>query len=239
MKQRIRKQEAGTAIILVISILATLMVIVGVAAEYTMSISRNVQRSTTLENAVAVADGCLENNFGYWRQICRTPGQNLPTTNQLAGLTLPTQAQFPNIPNFTATRADYNPTNASTVQQCKVVAIDPEENAMAPDAIPTAAVGQSQNGDTTYNYLATAYVTLPAIRGNIVAKVQRIFQEQQISPWNYAIFYNDPLEIHPGKSFYIDGWVHTNSDLYTGHKILDFRDKTTFAGSWHSSRQRT
>ena len=86
MKQTIRKQEAGTAIVLVISILATLMVIVGVAAEYTMSISRNVQRSTTLENAVAVADGCLENNFAYWRQLCRTPGQNLPTTNQLAGL---------------------------------------------------------------------------------------------------------------------------------------------------------
>ena len=101
---------------------------------------------------------------------------------------------------------------------------------MASNPIPIAAVGQSQNGDTTYNYLASAYVTLPAIRGNIVAKVQRIFQEQQISPWNFAIFYNDPLEIHPGPSFYIDGWSHTNSDLYTGHKSLDFSDKTTFAG---------
>ena len=232
MKQRIAKQEAGTAIVLVISILATLMVIVGVAAEYTMSISRNVQRSTTLENAVAVADGCLENSFAYWRQVCRTPGQNLPTTNQLAGLTLPTQAQFPSIPNFTATRANYNPASASTVQQCQVVAVDPEEKAMAPDAVPTAAVGQSQNGDTTYNYLASAYVTLPAIRGNVLAKVQRIFQEQQISPWNYAIFYNDPLEIHPGPDFYINGWVHTNSDLFTNHKSLHFMDRTTFAGQW-------
>ena len=132
MKPRIGKQEAGAAIVLVISILATLMVIVGVVAEYTMSISRNVQRSTTLENAVAVADGCLENNFAYWRQLCRTPGQNLPTTNQLVGLTLPTQAQFPSIPNFTATRAAYDPTNASTVQQCRVVALDPQENAHGP-----------------------------------------------------------------------------------------------------------
>ncbi len=65
-----------------------------------------------------------------------------------------------------------------------------------------------------------------------MAKVQRIFQEQQISPWNFAIFYNDPLEIHPGPDFYINGWVHTNSDLYTNHKSLDFRDKTTFAGTW-------
>jgi len=235
MKQRIAEQEAGTAVVLVISILATLLVIVGIAAEYTTSIGRNVQRSTTLEDAVAIADGCLENNFAYWRQLCKTPGQNLPTTNQMAGLTLPTQAQFPNIPNFTATRANYNPTNTSTVQQCRVVAVNPEEIPMDPNAIPDPAVGQAQNGDNTYNYLASAYVTLPVLRGNVVAKVQRIFQEQRISPWNYAIFYNDPLEIHPGPVFAITGWVHTNSDLYTGHTTLDFRDKTTFAGTWYSS----
>ena len=51
MKQTVRKQEAGTAIILVISILATLMVIVGIAAEYTMNVGRNVQRSVALESA--------------------------------------------------------------------------------------------------------------------------------------------------------------------------------------------
>ena len=232
MKQTIRKQEAGTAIVLVISILATLMVIVGIAAEYTMNVGRNVQRSVALESASAVADGCLENSFARWRQLCQTPPTPLPTTNQLASLALPTQAQFPGIPNFTATRADYDPANTSTVQQCKVVAVDPEEVPMDPNAVPTASVGQAGNGDNTYNYLATAYVTLPTLRGNVVAKVQRIFQEQQISPWNYAIFYNDPLEIHPGPDFYINGWVHTNSDLYTDHKSLHFMDKATFSGQW-------
>ena len=235
MKQTIRKQEAGTAIVLVISVLATLVVIVGIAAEYTTNVGRNVQRSVTLKSAVAVADGCLENSFARWRQLCQTPPTPLPTTNQLATLALPTQAQFPGIPNFTATRADYDPASTATVQQCKVVAVDPEEVPMDPNAVPTAGVGQEGNGDNTYNYLATAYVTLPTLRGKVVAKVQRIFQEQQISPWNFAIFYNDPLEIHPGPPFYIDGWVHTNADLYTGHKSLDLRAKTTFAGSWHSS----
>ena len=107
----------------------------------------------------------------------------------------------------------------------------PRKTPWPPTQIPTAAVGQSQNGDTTYNYLATAYVTLPAIRGNVVAKVQRIFQEQQISPWNFAIFYNDPLEIHPGPDFYINGWVHTNSDLFTNHKSLHFMDQDYLCGS--------
>ena len=103
---------------------------------------------------------------------------------------------------------------------------------MDPNARPIAGVGQSGNGDNTFNYLATAYVTLPTMKGNLVAKVQRIFQEQQISPWNYAIFYNDPLEIHPGPDFYINGWVHTNGDLYTNHKSLHFMDKATYSGQW-------
>jgi hypothetical protein len=233
MKQSLRQPEAGTAIVLVISILATLIVIVGIAAEYTTIVSRNVQRSLTLQRAVAIADGCLESNFARWRQLCQMPPQPLPTTNELAALALPTQAQFPDIPNFTVTSANYDPSNASMVQQCKVIAVDPEEVPMDPNTRPIASVGHAGNGDNTFNYLATAYVTLPALRGNVVAKVQRIFQEQQLSPWNYAIFYNDPLEIHPGPDFYINGWVHTNGNLYTDHKSLHFMDKATFSGQWY------
>jgi hypothetical protein len=68
--------------------------------------------------------------------------------------------------------------------------------------------------------------------GEVVAKVRRVFQKQQISPWNFAIFYVDPLEIHPGPDFTVTGWVHTNSDLYTGHNTLTFADKVTYAASW-------
>ena len=70
------------------------------------------------------------------------------------------------------------------------------------------------------NYVASADITLPTLKGNVVAKVRRVFQKQQLSPWNFAIFYVDPLEIHPGPLFTVTGWVHTNSDLYTGHSTL-------------------
>ena len=79
-------------------------------------------------------------------------------------------------------------------------------------------------------------MTLPALGpiGNrtIVAKVRRVFQKQQLSPWNFAIFYVDPLEIHPGPDFTVTGWVHTNSDLYTGHDTLTFADKVTYGSDW-------
>ena len=99
------------------------------------------------------------------------------------------------------------------------------------DDTPTKQMGQGPDS-VIYNYLATAYVTLPAIRGNVVAKVQRVFQKKQESPWNWAIFYNDPLEIHPGPEFHVTGWVHTNSDLYTGHDSLWFDEKVTYGGDW-------
>lgn len=246
MKLKETEPEAATAIVLVMSVLATLLVIAAVAAEYTTNISRNVQRTNTLESAIAIADGCLEYNYSLWRQACRSlPGNPKPTTNQLSTLALPTQLIFPVkidgrfvVPNFTATRSDYDPTSETLIQQCKVVAADPSwqvnpaawNPAGTNGTAPPADVG---SGTVKYNYIATAYVTLPTIPdGNVVAKVQRVFQEQQDSPFNYALFYIDPLEIHPGPKLNITGWVHTNSDLYTAHDTLTFSEKAAFSGNW-------
>lgn len=231
MKLTKHKKETGTAIVLVISILATLMVIVGIALEYTTNIGRNVQRSNTLESAIAIADGCIEHNFAQWRKVCKNPLNPQPTSKDLASLPLPTSAQFPAISNFAATRSDYNSNSATTVQQCKVVAADPEFVEMGADIAPTAGIG---NGTISYNYLATAFVTLPAFgpKKNVVVGVQRVLQELQDSPFNYAIYYVDPLEIHPGPPFNVTGWVHTNSDLYTAHDTLNFSEKATYKGTW-------
>ncbi len=223
------KKETGTAILLVISILATLMVIVGVALEYTTNLGRNTERSKSLGSAIAVADGCLEYNFAQWRNYCRQPGiPKPPTSSELSGLPLPSAAEFPNIPNFSASRSTFDPLSNVTVQQCKVEAVDPQ---LQPLAATAAVPPDAGDGNVyTYNYRASAYVTLPARGGNLVAKVQRIFQQQKDSPFNYAIFYNDPLEIHPGAPFNVTGWVHTNSNLYTGHDLLNFAQRATYTG---------
>lgn len=249
MKKTSPNQELGSSIILVVSVLATLMVIVGVALEYTTTLSRNVQRSTTLETTVAVANGVLDNNYAYWRAQCRTRPNRAMNSFDLRNLPVPGAAQFPDIPNFSATAADYDANRAITVQQCKTIAVDPALNPIDPTgsdplAVPIPGIGPTQGGvgnantTATYNYLSTAYVTLPAIRGNLVAKVQRVFQKDGLSPWNYAIFYVDPLEIHPGPDFNVTGAVHTNSDLYTASSTLHFLDKATFSGTWEVNYHR-
>jgi hypothetical protein len=244
MKTIFRQQQSGSSLIVVMSITATLMVIVGIAAEYTMNITRNVQRSNTLESAIATGDSCLNILFGNWRSICRQPtnvNQALPT-NKFTSIPLPTSSLFPNIPNFGASAVPYYGTsplpNPPTISNFKVVAADAEWNPTAdPAATPIPMLGSllDPNGTTTaatYNYIASADITLPALTGNVVARVRRVFQKQQLSPWNFAIFYVDPLEIHPGPKFTVTGWVNTNSDLYTAHKTLTFADKVTYGSDW-------
>src|SRR6202023_728640 len=133
-----------------------------------------------------------------------------------------------------------------TISNYKVVGVSAEWSPLASSsATPEPQLGQvsgnvssiSPTTSAAYNYIASADVTLNASFGSstqrqVVAKVRRVFSKQQLSPWNWAIFYVDPLEFHPGPLFTVTGWVHTNSDLYTGHNTLTFADKVTFGSDW-------
>ena len=239
MKLSLRQIQSGSAIVVVMSILATLLVLVGVSFEYTQTINRHVQRSDTLENAVAIGDGTIDLMFGYWREVCRVPNAPPPTTNDLSAIPLPTGGStgtlFPDVPNFTASRSANTPTIIDTVSNYKIVAVDPQLTQMPNnDDPPDPAVAQ-QPTNVTYNYIASVDVTLPTLKGNIVTQIRRIFQKEQVSPWAFAIFYVDPLEIHPGPTFKVTGPVHTNSDLYAAHNSAHFYDKVTYGGKWYNA----
>src|ERR1700730_6509258 len=260
MKTKSSYKQSASTLAVVIATLAILMVIVGVAIDYTTHVNRNVQRTTTLQTALAVGDSAIEVLFNNWRATCRNPSnvtQPLPTNSFTA---IPTPSPFPNLPttNFVkrgigldpAIDSDYDP--AYTISNYKVIAVSAEYTAVPNPASPSASATPVQqlgqvgpnvaptpgvNCSAAYSYTASADVTRNASFGsatqrNVVAKVRRIFQKQELWPWNWAIFYVDPLEIHPGPLFTVTGWVHTNSDLYTAHNTLTFADKVTFASDW-------
>ena len=127
--------------------------------------------------------------------------------------------------------ADLSQAHPPTISNYSVIAVDPELNPIAPAADLIPGMGQGPTSKTFY-YLAQADVTLPVLKDHVTAKIRRVLQRQEMSPWNYAIFYVDPLEIHPGAPMNVYGWVHTNADLYTGHNLLHFQDKVTYASDW-------
>lgn len=246
MKLNRNREISGVSIILVISVLATLMVIVGIAVELSVTINRHVKRSANMQNAVAVADGVVDMMFGQWREICRATPTTPLATSAFSAIPLPTSTQLPNLQGATGTLAVrgtsgfLNGTSndeldkTKTVSNYKVVAVDPLLNDLASTSThPNPGIGQ-QVSTASYNYVAAVDVTLPSLGagGNVVTKVRRVFQKQQMSPWNFAIFYVDPLEIHPGPAFTVTGWIHTNSDLYTGHNTLTFANKVTYGHDW-------
>lgn len=225
----------GSSMLIILMVIASLSACIIGALNLTSAVSRNVQRSNTLRSAMGVGDGVADYAFAQWRELCRIPKPHiqLPTSN-FTSIAQPTQTLFPDIPNFTSSNVA-NPTTGApfTVANYKVVACDQFNQPLADTAaLPSAQHGMSM-GTASYHYLASADVTLPAMGGKpITVKMRRIFTKALTSPWNYAIFYIDDLEIHPGALQNITGWVHTNGRLYTGHNTLTFQSKVSYGDDW-------
>jgi len=237
------KKNAGSTILLVLAVLGTLSACVIASLNYTAVVSRDVMRSNTLRSTIEVGDGVMDYAFAHWREICRQQTNvQLPTdafniqygTAHFASIPLPTQALFPAIPNFTASTGA-NPSSGTpfTVANYKIEAVDPQLGALASNTTPPPPSRGQSLGSASFYYLASADVTLPAFAGRPVStKLRRVFEKRLESPWTYAIFYTDRLEIHPGPPFTVTGWVHTNERLYTAHDSLTFGSKVTYADDW-------
>ena len=77
------------------------MVIVGVAAEYTMNINRNVQRSNdSLETAIAVGDSCIDLLFANWRTTLPVTPTRSHADVGFPTIALPAAANFPLFESF-------------------------------------------------------------------------------------------------------------------------------------------
>ncbi|HEV7868816.1 MAG TPA: hypothetical protein VGO90_14105 [Chthoniobacteraceae bacterium] len=235
MRRGFQRGALGSGLIVTMMVLTTLSACVLCALSFTSSVSRHVERSNSLREAVAIGDGALDYCFAHWREISRIPKPNvhLPTSSFTA-IALPSSALFPDVPSFTAS-AGPNPATGKpfTVANYKVVATDQFYRPLASASDPPVAQHGMSLGTANYNYLATVDVTLPAMGGNpINVNLRRIFTKAITSPWIYAIFYVDDLEIHPGADQDVTGWVHTNAKLFTAHQSLSLLNKVSYGDDW-------
>src|SRR5437762_4618076 len=235
MKNNIDNSEHGSGLVVVISVVATILILLGAAVSFTGHISRMSQRTRKTALAMEIADGHLEYLFTNWRNIYRktwtttsaggtadvvlatnyfytdnynpssgctgcptpTPVPNMAPAATPPVIPLPAKTNFPTEPNYTVT-------------QYRIQAIDPmidldaNQNAqketdfgsetyvsLSPSAIPPAAYGPNMmdtithkkkaaatQGQHSYFYLAAVDVTVPAMTGNVTAKVRRVFEKK-------------------------------------------------------------
>jgi len=228
------KKNAGSTMLIVLTVLGTLSACVIASLNYTAVVSRNVMRSNAQRTATEVADGAMDYAFAHWREICRQQTNTQRPTADFSSIPLPTQTLFPGVDNFTA-NTGANPTSGTpyTVANYKIEAVDPQLTSLASTTTaPPPSRGQNL-GTASFYYLASADVSLPAFAGKPVqVKLRRVFEKKLESPWQYAIFYADRLEIHPSPPFTVTGWVHTNEKLFTAHNTLTFGSKVTYTDDW-------
>ena len=71
MKRKIDSQQSGNGLVVTLSVVATILALLGAAVSYTSHISRLSQRSRRIALAMEIADGHLEYLFTNWRSIYR------------------------------------------------------------------------------------------------------------------------------------------------------------------------
>ena len=72
MKRKPAGNNQGSTLVVTVSVVATLLVLLGAAVEYSTQVSRTTQRSRKTALAMEIADGHLEMLFTNWRNIYRT-----------------------------------------------------------------------------------------------------------------------------------------------------------------------
>ncbi len=84
-------------------------------------------------------------------------------------------------------------------------------------------------------------ITTQAGTGTASAKVVVTAEDYLIPLFQFAVFYEEDLEFHPGPDMTFDlGWIHSNSDIYLGSEnTLTIDSKTTSAGDILYSRKTT
>ena len=71
MKMTSYHKSSGSSLLVVVSTMSILMGVVAIVAHYTTTVSRSVQRTNTMEQALTAADATIETLFTNWRAICR------------------------------------------------------------------------------------------------------------------------------------------------------------------------
>jgi hypothetical protein len=252
MKPASSQKERGSTLVVTIAVVATILTLLGAAVGYTQHVSRMSDRSRKIAQAMEVGDGHLEFLFTHWRNISRAPGlrytlkqpatnfffttpdynpgpaptpwtTNPPYPNPWPGVPAPiprpSVSLFPDVPNYQVT-------------EYRIQAVTPMidldatgKSTLGVTEWPPPAYGPNQH-QYSYFYLASVDVTIPALNGNVTAKVRRVFEKKYDNPWTFAVFYNDDLEMHPEDPLIIDGPVHTNSSLYVSTSNLIVQDSS-------------
>ena len=244
-----RYKQAGSTVILSMIIILVLAMCVGGALDYTLQTYRDAQQSNARNQAIAAATGAVDLAFVQWRQACRAQENVILTASSITtGSSWSPYTSYSALTGSSSLKGAFmNIPGDTTPVQVSLSAMDVTDVNSISDAIasfsgsstiqtPVPSQAQSQTMPS-FSYLAKATASYQSLKGTQTVSVYRVFQKVTETPWQFAIFYNNDLEINPGATMNITGSVQTNGSLYTGGSdgtnYLNFSSGVHYAKSWN------
>lgn len=226
-RKQFKESEKGVALAVVIIILALIMAIsVGVLAVVnteTGIMSSDVRRTEAFY-ASASSIEFVTNNFSqiFTRKIRPTAADLLAVSNN--------KPQGLEAQGFVITQSIVEDAERLAEMRANDPAIRDRNSTKAPIA---TIVGGSLEGlyatITPYKVQATA----EAVAGHTVSgtkvTTQREINSYQVPLFQFGIFGNNDVELHPGPRFMFNGRIHSNRNVYLGGGELILEDKVTSA----------
>lgn len=229
--------SAGYGTIAALTILVTVVTLVGAALSFTYTFARQATRQRTVAQAQNAADSALEYVYAKWKQDIKSHAyQPQPTSSITIPSTLhPALASSPS--TGTGVSPIFKPWALTPPTSIYYVTSDQWGGTkLQPTYIKVSNVPgyPGWTGDSIF-YKAQATVTAPAF-ANLNQSVRRFFQLTYVPLFQAAIFYEDDLEIHPGPPMTITGLVHTNKDLEVlAYEKVQFMDDVSYSGDYRET----
>lgn len=243
------KNEQGNTIIVTMMVIATFAALISVSFDFTSAMDKNGKRAEAYQAARNIADGLLDQAFTVWKTASQTRGSvgeittsDLQTT--LANYTPVSASVGSNESGFYYTQ-DLTNDAMGFKKDFKITHIDGFGNDVTTSVTPTKAAEDylrptvsASTALRNFYYKAHVGVSVP-IRARtgpgIRVEANRYFVKRFKSPWSFAIFYDNNLELHPGADMIVNGWIHSNGTLYTAHNNLRMMGRVNFGDGFEGN----
>lgn len=207
-----RPADKGSTLIAVIIVVVVLSIVLGSVLKYSANTQRNSVRQERVEKAKLIAESEMEYLFFRWiAEINRGTGSNDIESEMIAdGITQSRSSSTPESIPFSKDLQSNNWQVARTIEYYKV---NPSGDGSAIGLKP----GTTDRVGRNYFFIARIRVARnDPIFGNIEYHAGRRFVRSETSLLQYAVFYQDDLEVANSQEMIIKGPISTNGSAYVG-----------------------
>ena len=232
--------KEGNALILAMVTIATLTGFAIGALRMTTGNSRFAFRQSKLSKAQIAADGAIDGYYAGWKTATAKEGSRALTSTQLAGIATPTTSLHPGFADDRFTFSNQaielcdpwgSPVDASNPNGYTSMSKLPNLGFL----VYNVHGYPGMVGLTTF-YRAKVRASIPPSPGMshpTSSEVRRYFEMTNVSIFQFIVYFEEDIEIHPADDMTITGKLHTNSDAWAkAFTYVKIFDQFTYAGNY-------